>query len=318
MFCYLWYEKSDPSKVKFGERWVFSDQDPETEVWKRIKGSLGVRKDILKTGGIELARFWDVTELSKTVDRYYQRSRMDDYLRENIHMLRQSRVGTTGEIHNQSADDVIIAVNSYLAKQGQPLPYAGLAQWQYDAAEDVLNAVADNKQIILAELCARFGKTIWIGALIREMEVKLTVVVSYVLTSFKSFIKDLSSFEQFKDLVLVDTKDDDYTAQTHAALAEGKQVVAFVSMCKGSKRRGRLEFLFNLPVDRLVAIDEADFGMKQAGQSTPLIESKKDGDVVIIMTGTNADQAGQHWKNAHYLSCTYPELILAKRNSLQA
>ena len=54
MFLYCWWEKSNPNECKFGERWCFSGQDPETEVRNRILGSLGVRKDIYNQGDIVL------------------------------------------------------------------------------------------------------------------------------------------------------------------------------------------------------------------------------------------------------------------------
>jgi hypothetical protein len=67
MYCYLWWEKSRPDECKFGERWVFDGQDPETEIYNRIKDSLGVRKDLLKSGEVKLFEHWDVTEYAKKI-----------------------------------------------------------------------------------------------------------------------------------------------------------------------------------------------------------------------------------------------------------
>jgi hypothetical protein len=309
MYCYLWWEKTNPDEAKFGERWVFDGQDPEVEVWKRIKSSLGVRKDLIKDGTIELYAIWDVTSLAQTVGRYYQRSRMDDFIRPHI----GHRKGSTGEIHELSPIEIKLRVDRYLAKSNQPLPVAGLSAWQARSAEFVIDEIKKGKRTIIAELCARFGKTIWTGSLICETNASLTVVVSYVLTSFASFEKDLSGFEQFKDLVLIDTSDDEYQEVIDTALAQGKQVVAFLSMCVGSKRSQKIDFLFSRDTNRLVVVDEADFGVHKAGQAKPLIDSQGSNDTIILMTGTNADKAASYWPIDSSLSVVYPELLMEKR-----
>jgi len=309
MYCYLWYEKDKPNEAKFGERWVFAGQDPEKEVWKRIKSSVGVRKDLIRDGTIQLECIWDVTEYAEKIGRNYIHGKVDDKIRPIIGY----RKGSTGEVHELPASEIRVKVNKFLAKLGQSLPVAGLTQNQYNAAENVIQAIHDSKRTIVAELCARFGKTIWSGSLIRETNAQLTVVASYVLTSFASFEKDLSSFEQFKDLVLIDTANDDYQEVIDAAVSQGKQVVAFLSMCSGSNRQRKIDYLFGVNAARLVIIDEADFGVHRSNQSTPLIEARKDNDVVVLMTGTNGDKAASIWPVDHYLSVTYPELLIEKR-----
>jgi hypothetical protein len=310
MYCYLWHEKTDENECKFGERWVKDGQDPETEVRKRIKDSVGVRKDKITDGTIELVAFWDVSELaqSRCPDRFKQHGRVDDYIREHIGF----RKGTTGEIHTLDAAEMAYKVNEFLKKVGQSLPVAGLSQNQYTAAENVLTAISEGKRTIVAELCARFGKTIWSGALICETNAQLTIVASYVLTSFASFMKDLSAFEQFRDLVLVDSAAPNWETDVQRAIGAGQQVVVFLSMCAGSRRQDKINYLFGVNVTKLVLIDEADFGVHQVKQSQPLIEARSENDVVILMTGTNGDKAASIWPVDHYLSVTYPELLIEK------
>jgi hypothetical protein len=203
-------------------------------------------------------------------------------------------------------------VNEYLKKVGQPLPVAGLAQWQADAAENVLEAVANGNRVIMAELCARFGKTIWSGALAVESGAKVTIVASYVLTSFASFAKDLNQFEQFRDMEIVDSGDDNYKKQIKDALKEGRQVVVFLSMCGGRLRQDRIDFIFGLKENRLVFIDEADFGAHTDKQADPFIVAKKPQDVVVLMTGTNGERACGNWAVDHYLGTTYAELLMER------
>ena len=310
MYCYLWREKTDENECKFGERWVKVGQDPENEIRKRIKDSVGVRKDKIRDGTIELVAFWDVTELaqSQCPERLKQHGRVDDYIREHIGF----RKGTTGEVHTLDATVMAYKVNEFLKKVGQPLPVAGLSQNQYDAAENVLAAIANFKKTIVAELCARFGKTIWSGALICETAAQLTIIASYVLTSFASFKKDLTSFEQFRNLVLVEAGETDWEYKVTAAIKSKKQVVVFLSMCAGGRRQDKIDFLFGLKVPRLVIIDEADFGVHQVKQSQPLIEARGSKDIIVLMTGTNGDKAASIWPVDHYLSVTYPELLIEK------
>lgn len=308
MYCYLWHEKTDVNECKFGERWVKEGQYPKNEVLKRIKDSVGVRKDKINDGTIELVAIWDVSELAREVGRFKMHGRIDDYIREHIGF----RKGTTGEVHTLSAEEMAFKVNEFLKKQNQPLIEAGLSQNQYSAAENVLAAIAEGKKTVVAELCARFGKTIWSGVLVKETNAQLTIVASYVLTSFASFKKDLSAFEQFRNFVLVDAADEDWQDHVQDAIEAGFQTVVFLSMCAGGRRQDKIDFLFGLDVVRLVIIDEADFGVHQVKQSTPLIEARSEQDVVVLMTGTNGDKAASIWPVDHYLSVTYPELLMEK------
>lgn len=312
MFCYLWHEKTDINECKFGERWVFDGQDPEKEILKRIKESIGVRKDKIPDGTIELVAYWDVSAYAQSIGRYYKQSRVDDHIRKRAigHRKEGSR-----EVHALPALTVKKKVDKFLAQQGQPLPSLRLAVWQARQAESVMSDIAAGSRTLGRELCGRFGKTTWSGALIIETGVKLTVVTSYVLTAFTSFENDLSGFEQFKDLVLVDTKDDDYRETVDANLAVGKQVVAFVSLCGGELRKDRLEFLGAKAENRLWLIDEADYGAKRAKQVQALQGVRKPNDVVIAMTGTDADQATALWSlDGPVRSVTYPELVYEKLN----
>lgn len=310
MFCYLWHEVADQDECKFGERWVKPGQDPMSECRKRIRDSLGVRKDKFDEESVIVDAIWDVTEMAEELcpDRLKQHGRVDDFIREHIGF----RKGTSGEVHSLDSSVMAFKVNEFLKKVGQPLPVAGLSQNQYDAAENVLSAVSKGKGTIVAELCARFGKTIWSGALIKETSAPLTIIASYVLTSFASFKKDLSSFEQFRDFSIIEAGEEEWEFKVEEAIDEGKQAVVLLSMCQGGRRQEKIDAMFNFPLDRLVIIDEADFGVHRQGQSAPLIEARKDNDIVILMTGTNGDKAASIWPVDHYLSVTYPELLIEK------
>jgi len=310
MYCYLWEEKDHVGECKFGERWVFAHQDPEKECRRRIRESLGVRKDKFDEGGIRVVALWDVSDIAKTVGRYHKQSRMDDYLRAFIGF----RKNPTGEIHLLSGDDMQFRVNRLLAKLGQPLANVGLSTKQHEVAIEVISDFKRGNRIILAELCARFGKTIWSGAVAVEMEYELTIVASYVKTVFTSFANDLTSFEQFSEHAHIDTTHPDYQKQIRSALKEGKKIFAYLSLANGSKRQQRIDFLFGRNVSKLLIVDEADFGAHRLKQAMPLIDKlKKDKKSnAIIMTGTNADKAATYFPIDTLVTVTYPELLIQK------
>lgn len=256
-----------------------------------------------------LKQVWDVSEIAKKNKKFYKGSHIDDLIGESI-----GRRGTKQgrEFHDLNFDEMTYRINNFIRKSGQQLPNAGLAQWQYDQAEDVLKAIANDKKVILAELCARFGKTIWAGALAVESNAPFTIIASYVLTSFASFAKDLTAFEQFRNLEVIDAGADNYQEDIKTAFKEGKQVVVFLSMCGSSKRQDRIDYLFGLKQSRLVFIDEADFGAHTEKQAEPFIEAKQPKDVVVLMTGTNGERACGNWSVDHYLGTTYAELLMEK------
>jgi len=308
MYCYLWYDKVRPNESKFGERFVFTGQDPETEIHKRIKDQQKTSKHQWNSGEIVIQEYWDVSTWATDVNRNYKAARMDDYIRNLI----GHRIGTTGEFHELSGPEMACMINELIQKTNQPLPVAGLSQWQYDTAVETVEAIENGNQVIMAELCARFGKTIWAGALALETKAPLTIVASYVLTSFFSFKKDLTRFEQFRNLVVIDSADTDYLKAVKAALKAGKQVIVFLSMCSGSKRQERIDALFGIRKQRLLIIDEADFGAHREKQADPFIAALKKNDNAVLMTGTNGERACGNWNIDYYLGMTYAELLVAK------
>ena len=113
--------------------------------------------------------------------------------------------------------------------------------------------------------------------------------------------------------MLVDTAETDYKEIITTALENKKQVVAFLSMCAGGRRQERIDFLFGINENRLVFIDEADFGVHQQKQVDALKDARGPNDVVILMTGTNSDKAVSTWQADYFMSVTYPELVIEKK-----
>lgn len=311
-FCYAWsYEGFEPDTTKFGDRWVPAGKDAYVECAARVRQSLGVMKHEFDTSRVKIYAIWDVSEYAKKHGKFKIHGKIDSTIGDEIGLRIKD------DLYNRSPEDLINKVNKILVKAGQPLPKCGLTAWQYRAVSNTATLVNDGYRTVLADMCARAGKTLYVGALLRELEAPVTVVASYVLTSFTSFIADLGSFEQFKDVELIDSQDENYKQLIKNARNNGKQVVVFLSLCKGgiakSKRDERIKFLFSMNEQVMLVIDEADYGAWKQGQSDPLTKYRRDDDIVVIMTGTNADRAVGGWEIDDVVQVTYLEMIMEKK-----
>jgi hypothetical protein len=311
MFLYAWYEKTNPNETKFGQRFVFSGQDPLEECMNRIRESIGVRKDLFDDGTIVVSMIWDVTEVATKYGMMDKKSKFDDYVRKQI----GRRKGTSGEVHNMDCDTLIDKVNEFLRKEKQSRPEVSLSTAQFDDAITVLDGIDNGKRRILAELAARYGKTIWSSVIAIESGIPVVVVTSYVLTSFTSFKKDIRKYQQFQEIEIIDMSDKNYQLDIKRFIMEGKQVMVFLSLCNGSGREERINFLNNIDTQRLVFVDEADYGAHQKKQFEALKKLVKDNDILILMTGTNSDRASSEWDIDLMVSTTYFELLVNKKEA---
>jgi hypothetical protein len=309
IFVYAWYEKTNPNQTKFGERYVFAGQDPYEECSSRIRESTGVRKDLYDDGTIVIPMIWDVTEYAIKYDKFHPKSKVDDLIRKEIGYVKKN------EVHNLNFNLLIEKVNEILRKENQPRPEVSLSTAQYDDAVKVLTSIENGKRRILAELAARYGKTIWSSVIAIESGIPIVVVTSYVLTSFTSFKNDIRKFQQFQNIEIVDTSDKNYQIQIEEFMNENKQVMVFLSLCNGSERKERINFLNNINLQRLVFVDEADYGAHQKKQFMALKNLVKNDDVLILMTGTNSDRASSDWEIDLIISTTYFELLVNKKES---
>jgi len=310
MFLYAWYEKTNKEETKFGQRYVFAGQDPYQECLKRVRESVGVRKDLFDDGTIVLCTIWDVTELVIKNGMMDKKSKFDDFLRSKVGNRKQN------EVHNLTAEVLVERVDEILRKESQPRPDVKLSTAQFDDAVTVLKGIREGKRRILAELAARYGKTIWSSAIAIESGIPVVVVSSYVLTSFTSFKNDIRKFQQFQEIEIVDSQSKGYEEEVTKFVVQGKQVMVFVSLCKGDGRSKRFKFLGGLEVQKIVFVDEADYGAHRKGQFEALQTMVNDDDVLILMTGTNSDRASSEWNIDLMVSTTYFELLVNKKESM--
>ena len=313
-FLYLFIDTDNLEISKLGDHYVKKGSNPWKSCLDRVRNQQGTSKHKFDRGTVRMIKIWDVTEYAKARGMDYLHSKIDKKIHPHIAPT------LSGDWLEIDPEKCVIKVNNHLSKENQPLPELKLSTAQWQALMSVLTIFGNKKDRIMAELFARHGKTLFSGAVAIETGVSLTVVASYVKTVFVSFASQITSFEQFKDIVHVDTQDEDYQEKISCALSEGKQVFAYLSMCNGSKRQNRIDFLYSREVSRLTLVDEADFGSHQPKQAQALIKAIKEGDKVILLTGTNADRAVGSWGNLiqDFISCTYYEALVHKKEAKEA
>ena len=193
----------------------------------------------------------------------------------------------------------------------------GTVQWH--KAAEAIALFKSGCRSILADLCARFGKTIWSGVVADVSGPKVIVVTAYVKTVFTSFRTDYMDKRQFvEQFVHVNTEEPDWKNQIDLALASEKRVICYISLCQGNNRQDRINHIGDLDTTRMWIVDEADFGAHQKKQVDALKQGIKEQDLLLLMTGTNPDIAVRQWSDSRKfkdLSCTYAELLLQKEKT---
>ena len=186
---------------------------------------------------------------------------------------------------------------------------------QFEYAAKAITMFRNGSRKILADLCARFGKTIWSAVIARMLDVDIIIVSAYVKTVFASFGEDLKRMKQLVHFVHIDSSDRNYKTKITAALKDGKKIIVYLSLCPGGQRDGRIEFLGKIRYSKFWIVDEADYGAHQPKQVTPLKKAVKN-DYLLIMTGTNADRAINNWNESFdLLGVTYLELLIQKNET---
>ncbi len=318
LYFYLWSEKDTPNETKHGQTWVYANIHPVEQCNSRIFNSLSVRKDKARDDKSIICNYIiDVTEYAKKDGYFNIKAKYDDFIRNKIGF----RKGSRGEVHilppKEYYEKLLKLFSTYTNNKK---PEAGLSTYQYINVAKTLGNIKNNR-IVLSDLCARFGKTIYSSATMTELNSDLTVVASYVQTVFSSFNNDLRTFKQWNDYVIVDHDDDNWYSITKDALKNKKKVVVFLSLCSSPKRDKKIKKLLNMGKNPLLVVDEADFGAWTPKQSLPLIEQFKYNKKlkVVLMTGTNSDRAVSLWtednigESLSMVSTGYFELLTIKK-----
>ena len=117
----------------------------------------------------------------------------------------------------------------------------------------------------VADLCARFGKTLWVLELFRRLNERYgydtLLLPAFWLSAHSSFAKEISEFSDFNHFVYIDTSKADWEQKLSSAKAAGQITVVSLSLC-GEASDERLEQF--KPIRDLQNVymfcDEADVG----------------------------------------------------------
>ena len=126
-----------------------------------------------------------------------------------------------------------------------------------DEGRDTINSVAD--------LCARFGKTLWVLELFNRLNKTYgygtLLLPAFWLSAHSSFEKEIKEFSDFNHFTFIDTSKEGWEGHLSHAKAEGIPVVVSLSLCgeASDKRLRRFDPIRNLN-DVYLFCDEADVG----------------------------------------------------------
>ena len=319
MMIYTHYDEK-VGEVKFGDHFVSLEnctfEEAEAHTNRYIREKQYSRKYWYFDSGAVKVRVWDVSEYAKKIGKFYGASKIDDVIRPAI-----GGIGKTGkEYHTGNFEEVNFKIDRFLSSQGQPLIDLGLSTLQYKAAVEAVEMFNSGKRCVLCDLAARFGKTPWSSVVTLEIEAdpKVVIVASYVQTVFSSFATQMVRYKQFAEHAHIDSRDGDWKEQVDDAIAIGKKAFVYLSLHKGELRQDRIDYLFGLNCNKMLIVDEADFGAHKEGQAKPLVDKLDESVYTIIMTGTNSDRAASIWPVDSVLGVTYAEMLIQKEKSKNA
>lgn len=116
-------------------------------------------------------------------------------------------------------------------------------------------------EVLLAELCPRFGKTVWAMALFDHTDKQVMVVSSYVHSVFNSFKTDYARFTQFEHIAIAESAE-----QVAQNTANGLRSLIVVPLTDNFARWEKKYGWINKLTSKFVFVDEADFGAHMPSQ----------------------------------------------------
>ena len=190
---------------------------------------------------------------------------------------------------------------------------AKLTIWQLEALDKFISLLDEDKKKIMAELAARFGKTLLYLALFGQLKEQVMVVGSYYLTALSSFKKECYLYEQFSNFVVLNLYSDIFQADFIYNLTQGKKILVVVSLCgdkEGNNPRNDNARFLSKFFNKITVIDEADYGA-HTKNCVPFVNLIGKGAPIILTTGTNSERAkGEHDDVDAFFKVTYLDMIM--------
>lgn len=135
---------------------------------------------------------------------------------------------------------------------------------------DIIESETEYSVNIIAELCARFGKTLTYLELFKRLENDIMIIPSYVHSVFTSFENEIlgkykdeniGKWSNFSGFRVIDTiQDSGWKEKLMQNLGKSKLVV-FISVQSREESLDKFDIIKNISSDRkFIVVDEADFG----------------------------------------------------------
>jgi hypothetical protein len=148
-----------------------------------------------------------------------------------------------------------------------------------DQAMDIIERAVEggkDSASLIANLCPRFGKTIWALILFNRISDKygnrVMLLPAYWLSSHTSFAQEINKYSDFLDIQAIDTDDDLAYLDVGTCMAEGKRVVIPISL-HGDLEEWKIKhhWISTIPNEEIFNFaDEGDFGTHTENQADKL------------------------------------------------
>lgn len=181
------------------------------------------------------------------------------------------------KIPGKNTDDVFRYIDQVVVelegrKVRKKVKLRGLQQTALTRAMEIIDRAQGDTASLIANLCPRFGKTIWalslFNAITQKYGNRVMLLPAYWLSAHSSFISELDSYNDFIDMVQIDTNDPEAANKAAEALDAGLRIVVPISLhgdydgwC--TKHRWLTEIDLN---DIFMFADEGDFGTHTENQ----------------------------------------------------
>jgi hypothetical protein len=189
-----------------------------------------------------------------------------------------------------------------------------LTIWQLEAMDQIFTFLGEGKKKIMAELAARFGKTLLYLAMFLALKYKVMVVGTYYLTALSSFKKEVRRYNEFSNFIVLELNSDTFQEDFAQGLKEDKKIVVLASLCGNKEvdhtvRNQNAQFIETF-TDKITVIDEADYGA-HTEKCVPFVNRIGNGGPVILTTGTNSERAkGDHKDIDAFFKVTYLDMLM--------
>ena len=188
-----------------------------------------------------------------------------------------------------------------------------LTIWQLEALDKFVTLLGDNKKKIMAELAARFGKTLLYLSLFDSIDKQVMVVGSYYLTALSSFKKEVCLYKQFSNVVVLDLSSNEFQDEFVTNLTLGKKILIVASLCgdkEGDTIRNSNASIVSKFANKITVIDEADYGA-HTESCVPFVNLIGANAPIILTTGTNSERAkGTHDDVDSFFKVTYLDMLM--------